>query len=370
MIIRCRRRVSWGSSVFGVILELGSEGGGLSTSTTLNVTRIAILLMISLLSTRATNAITNANDDKPNRISLSTTRRIPLLVFLWFMGVVVLVAGLLAHDWSSWNGFWHQEAVLDRLVLRKFALLSWLDAVTTQLNWWFERVGWLVALVIIGSVQGGYVWLLKEKRRQQPKQSKITKLSPFSGTPLKQILMVEGVVLVMATVYFLLLTHGFKYLSRRVGSCTRLNSFAFPVGREKCRYPAVFRGFDISGHCFLIVHSCLLVLEYLVKAWYIWGIDSSFCDDCRLEEKNSDLEDQMLVGADKGPVVKTDENRWVWMLIALSVIGGLLIGGEIMIYLQTILFYHTVTEKLLGTLIGSTFWMILFALSVPYPHLF
>lgn len=282
------------------------------------------------------------------------------------MGVVVLVAGLLAHDWSSWSGFWHKEAVLDRAIVQKWSVLSGLDAFTTKLNRGFERTGWLVAMVIIGSVQGGYAWLLEWKR----KEIKNGKLGVFSKTCLKKVLMVEGLVLVMATFYFLFTTRLFKDLSRKIGSCSSEDSFAFPVWRDDCH--GTFRGFDISGHCFLIVHSCLLVLEYLAKAWYIWSVDSNdrkAAESGKLEEKNSDLEDQMLVIEEKKfEEPKTD--NYFSFLIGISVVGSLMIVGEMMIYMQTILFYHTVTEKLLGTLIGSAFWVILFALSIPYPHLF
>ena len=311
------------------------------------------------------------------------------------MAVAVLAAASLSHDWSSWNGFWHRQAILPRSFFtdRGLGALAVLDRGCTLLNRILVRGGWIVAVVALVGLQSVYLALLVRKRDH------CWRLRFVRGISLVKLVAAEGVILLGATLYFAALTAAFTRLSALVGTCeTADGAVHFPVLPESCAVGkgAAFKGFDISGHCFLIVHSCLLVLEYGVKAWYVWWcpVDGA-AGDVMLKEKDSDLEDQLerVDGLDSfgnyEPKNKESGPKQMslsllpnpqssnhaspalfFILLAISLVIAVIVLAEIGIFLQTLLFYHTVTEKLLGTMIGSAYWGVLFALSFWYPHLF
>ncbi len=305
---------------------------------------------------------------------IRNTHKLPLLLFVWFMTVAVLAAASLSHDWSSWNGFWHRQAILPRTIFSKRSFFQSFDDLCSFLNVILVRGGWIVAVLTLMAVQLVYLRLLIVKR------DTCRELRFARGISLNQLIGIELIILLGASIYFLLMTLAFTALSRVTGTCI-LNekSVNFPVNPSEC-VKGEFKGFDISGHCFLIVHSCLLVLEYCVKAWYVWKcpIDNSISgvSGALLKEKDSDLEDQ-LADANAAteftgnllPIIHTPR-QYTLPLVAVSLMASVVVLAEVGIFLQTLLFFHTVTEKLLGTLLGSAYWMLLFGLSFKYPHLF
>ena len=297
------------------------------------------------------------------------TRRLPLLVFWIFMGVAVMVAGALAHNRTSWQAFWNQEAVLNRLeALTPVPLGLFFDALAARINRVFVKGGWIVAGTLIILVQAFYLFLVTAKRDRSPSLRFIRNFN------LKEMASIEFSVLFLGTIYFLLCTWTFNLIAGHVGSCTveSRGTFTFPTTKSTCKSSqGTFRGFDISGHCFLIVHSCLLALEYAAKLLYVWhakeqshpmenGKDSdieSLSDQPDLEVKSNDI---------------FNRNYFALRLILILLLSGvfLLCATEFLVFLQTILFYHTVLEKIIGTFIGAWFWIALFLLSLTYPHLF
>ncbi len=121
-----------------------------------------------------------------------------------------------------------------------------------------------------------------------------------------------------------------------------------------------------------------------MKAWYVWRcpIETAGAGAgtraAELKEKDSDLEDQLAeegIPPFDGQLLRTISdpdpvNQYTTPLVIVSLGALFLVLSEVAIFLQTLLFFHTVTEKLLGTLLGSAYWMILFGLSFRYPHLF
>ena len=311
----------------------------------------------------------------------AATRRLPLLFFWIFLGVAVLVAGALAHERSTWQSFWNKEAVLDRPWTIDHILLGrFFDSVATRFNRIFVKGGWIVAGVLIILTQAFYVSLVMVKRDRVPSLQFIRHLS------IPSMISIEATVLFAGTVYFLICTWAFNRIAKNTGSCASPDgSFSFPSTRTSCLSPATFRGFDISGHCFLIVHSCLLVLEYAAKVLFVWYRKErsiTTTSNFNFNDKDSDLESisirESLSIADisdseelkSNDLFNRNYSKYRTFLIVLLVLVALLCGLEFLIFLQTILFYHTVLEKLLGTFIGSFFWFGLFLLSLKYPHLF
>lgn len=300
------------------------------------------------------------------------TRRLPLLIFWIFMGVAVMVAGALAHRRTSLQAFWNQEAVLDRArTIRSIPLGIPFDSFITALNRIFVRGGWIVAMVVIIAIQAFYLGLLMVRR------DRVLALRFIRGIQLRTMIWIETGVLVLGTGYFLICTWTFAQISRKFGSCTHPDgTFTFPTSMTSCH--ALYKGFDISGHCFLIVHSCLFVLEYAAKVLFVW--------QCREERetansaKDSDVESVISESEDFNNNDRNDmksnthfnrnQSKYHSLLvILLTAILGLCLS-EFLIFMQTILFYHTVLEKVLGTVIGAGYWVGLYLLSRRYPHLF
>ena len=336
----------------------------------------------------------NSSDDRLQSLKFSAkTRRVPLL-FCWiFMGMAVFVAGCLAHNRTTWQSFWNQEAVLNRQwFLTKIPFGSVFDNLATHINRIFVKGGWIVAGVVIIMIQGFYVVLVASKRDRVPA------LHFIKHFPIKKMIAIELLVLVLGTFYFMFCTWIFGKIAEKTGSCSFSNgNFIFPTSPEKCPSPAVFRGFDISGHCFLIVHSCLLALEYAAKVLFLWK-STEIRSSVLLSDKDSDLEsvftfdesksnqisssdsesESNFVGPGSGMMVKPklnhnfNRNYSLYKSIMFFLFGSvfLLCVSEFLVYFQTILFYHTVLEKILGTFIGAGFWIGLFLLSLKYPHLF
>jgi hypothetical protein len=302
----------------------------------------------------------------------AATRRIPLLFFWIFMGLAVFVTGCLAHNRSSWQAFWNQEAVLDRRwALKKVPLGIFFDSITTDINKLFVKGGWIVAGVIIIAVQAFYISLVVVRRDRVPA------LQFLRNLRIGKMVAIEAAVLILSTFYFIICTWIFNRIADETGSCTSSDSFSFPVSKKRCQ--SVFRGFDISGHCFLIVHSCLLALEYAAKLLFVWRAKESK----PTSDKDSDVE-SVVFSEDELPECrnlheitpksndKFNRNYLKYQIILISLFSlvFLLCLSEFFVFLQTILFYHTVLEKILGTLIGAGFWITLFILSQKYPHLF
>lgn len=298
------------------------------------------------------------------------------------MGLAVFVAAALAHDRTSLQTFWNKEAVLKRSwPLAQIPLGPALDSFTSKINKIFVRGGWIVAGFIIILVQAFYICLVMAKRDRVPT------LQFIRHFDWKRMVAIELGVLVTGTVYFLICTWSFNQIAKGTGSCeSPTGSFSFPTSPTSCRPPAVFRGFDISGHCFLIVHSCLLALEYAAKVLFVWRSREQFGNSSVFNDKDSDLESvkEKEEEEDNETARETDWERslksnnffnrnhktFQFILVTVLTLVFLLCALELLVFMQTILFYHTVLEKVLGTIIGATFWAGLFLLSLKYPHLF
>ena len=217
----------------------------------------------------------------------AATRRLPLLFFFIFMAVAVLLAGALAHNRTSWQAFWNQEAVLNRpKALHAVPFGVFFDSLTTRINRIFVKGGWIVAGTLIILVQAFYLFLVMVRRGRVPALRFIRNFN------LKEMAAIEFSVLLLATSYFLLCTWTFNWIADRIGSCTLETDFSFPSTRSTCSSSnGIFRGFDISGHCFLIVHSCLLALEYAAKASFVWYAKEQKSSSLPTEnDKDSDIE--------------------------------------------------------------------------------
>ena len=131
--------------------------------------------------------------------------------------------------------------------------------------------------------------------------------------------------LIGATLYWFLITQwtfGPSILERvykRVGSCSLLHLKEFHLCYEG---GGEWDGLDISGHCFLLLHSSLLIWEE-IRNTFSMNLNN-------LKNFNS----TMAIG------------------MALMILLGL---WSIML-LITVLYFHSIVEKALGTIFGFGFW--------------
>ena len=308
------------------------------------------------------------------------TRRLPLLLFWMLMMTAVLVTGALAHSRLTWNDFWNKDVVLDQSSFRQSSSVAlFLDNLASKVNILVISGGWIVTIVWLAAVQGLYIGLMAWKRQR------VHALRFMRSIQISNMIWIELAVILAGSAYFLILVRSFSWFSHRYGHCYLPNEsyFKFMVAKAHCNVPFQFRGFDISGHCFMIIHGMLLWLEYLAKVLYLWWVCRRTNDMVRVNNRaqesfGADEESSMSESESKLDVPAIDyPDFYARYPVLLRVILWVVCGGTVLfsilaflVYLQTLLFYHTVTEKILGSFLGASFWLVLFMLSLKYPHLY
>lgn len=127
-----------------------------------------------------------------------------------------------------------------------------------------------------------------------------------------------------ATAYWFLITQwtfGPSLLERiykTIGSCSLLHLKEFHLCHEG---GGEWSGLDISGHCFLLLHSSLLIWEMLLKS-----------------RSNFQLKNGILLFS--GILL-------LWLLILWTIM-----------LIVTVLYYHDITEKILGSILGFGYWYV------------
>ncbi|KAI9006924.1 Fat storage-inducing transmembrane protein, partial [Hyaloraphidium curvatum] len=135
----------------------------------------------------------------------------------------------------------------------------------------------------------------------------------------------------LATVYWALLTQwffGYSVFDRvliRTGSCSLGGDYSH---HKHCHAEGGrWDGFDISGHCLLLIHSSLFALEELFPLRRLLGR--------QMDNLGTAARAQLLLGVFLLGIVAL----WAVMLLATS------------------LYFHDWQEKLLGSFLGSAFWL-------------
>lgn len=141
---------------------------------------------------------------------------------------------------------------------------------------------------------------------------------------------VEALLYVGANLWWLVCTKGFSVLALFLGRCSRQGSNKFECeGRGGLWSP-----FDISGHCFLAVHAAVLLVEELyVLARMSQATPHVLQRKCPLR---------------KGIIL--------WAVLAMVCgMATVVVVAWTLVFVWTCLFYHTVSEKLLGTACGLVY---------------
>jgi len=165
-------------------------------------------------------------------------------------------------------------------------------------------------------------------------------------------------VLVVATTIWFLCVRTFNYIEHITGSCYEGE---FIKDKSSCRNSGfVWLGFDISGHCFLLVFSNLVILEE-VKVFKNW----ERIGEMLTKHDSSAKEDGDLLLSPLRKLTKTQVDslrssyhvqtpRIKYLLVGITFLSCM---WEVML-LCTCLFFHSMPQKITGTVIAILAWFL------------
>jgi len=165
-------------------------------------------------------------------------------------------------------------------------------------------------------------------------------------------------VLLVATSIWFFCVRFFNYIEHVTGSCYE---GAFIKDKLSCRNSGfVWLGFDISGHCFLLVFSNLVILEE-VKVFKNWERIGEMLTkhDCSTKE-DPDVAVSPLRKLTKAQVDSLRSSYHVqtprvkYLLVGITFLCCM---WEVML-LCTCLFFHSMPQKITGTVVAILFWFL------------
>ena len=201
------------------------------------------------------------------------------------------------------------------------------------LNIYFVKLSWGWTLVSLGT----FVLVTKSQKNEKGydgiKGDGIAKMIYFKSTTI-----LESIArLSIATMVWYFGTGLFLMVEDYSGVCNA-PSYSNKINCKENGY--FWKGFDISGHCFLLVWCNLVILEE-VKCFLEWEKVTT--------DQSNDTNSATNVNLKcTGPV------SWLFQIVCfMSMLW------DIMIFC-TNMYFHTVPEKVLGTIIAITAWFILY----------
>ncbi|CAH0380908.1 unnamed protein product [Bemisia tabaci] len=220
------------------------------------------------------------------------------------------------------------------------------------LNLYFVKLGWLWTLIV------AFPFIL------------LTSFVYCSGK--RDRILKHLARLVVATGFWFFLTKFFVYIESNVGSCigrepskeiSKLNKIDCISGKH------FWRGFDISGHTFLLIYSMLILIEEtkVIQGW------ETIEDFIRNEEHTRQSKSQS-----NGPLSNLSAKDFECVKISYSkftsYIRGLFIGITALVIIwnvmliSTMIYFHDVSEKLISGIIAVFSWFITYKVWFAYPH--
>jgi len=163
-------------------------------------------------------------------------------------------------------------------------------------------------------------------------------------------------VAVVATAIWFVCVRAFNYIEHVTGYC-----YEGPLFKDKlsCRNSGfVWLGFDISGHCFLLVFSNLVISEE-VKAFKNWErIGEMLTKHDSKDESDSFVSPLRKLTKAQVDVLRASYHiqtpRIKYLLVGLTILSCL---WEVML-LCTCLFFHSMPQKITGTVVAILFWFL------------
>lgn len=210
---------------------------------------------------------------------------------------------------------------------------------TNFLNVYFVKFSWGWTILLLGSfvLLTSYVYCCGEKSKIRYHMSR----------------------LVVATALWYILTGLFGYIEGITGICS--------MRSEKCATKLAciknghrWYGFDISGHAFILVYCNLLILEEIavIKGW------ERICHLLRTSEYDDDSPLKCLTD-EEVTIMRTAYSIFTPYIRALFILLTLLHLLWDFMLLMTVLYYHSLAQKLVGCLFAIVAWYVTYYIWYP-----
>ena len=155
----------------------------------------------------------------------------------------------------------------------------------------------------------------------------------------------------IATLIWYTFTSSFEYIDSRTGEC--LKRTISTKAECKSNKSEWLKGFDISGHVFILMHSLLHMLEE-VKFFQKWDVVHK-----KLEAK---LQCQESNSAEKTVVLAETSVYWYRLLTPILRVNFILMSCLILLWecmlLTTCLFFHEMMHKLIACFLAIICWFL------------
>ncbi|XP_064640811.1 acyl-coenzyme A diphosphatase FITM2-like [Lineus longissimus] len=151
--------------------------------------------------------------------------------------------------------------------------------------------------------------------------------------------------LLVGTAFWFFWTTGFQHVENATGMCT---STKFSDKKSCSHGGHKWFGFDTSGHAFLLIH-CLLIISEEAKSFQNWDKIPVAIEE---ETDRPRLTEMQLSSAQ---ISYDDLSIYVkWSVVSLTILTAL---WDIML-LGTIMYYHSMPQKLLGACFAILTWFV------------
>ena len=156
--------------------------------------------------------------------------------------------------------------------------------------------------------------------------------------------------LVYGTFFWFALTNSFEHVENWSGRC---EGDVVVLTKADCiQKRLIWNGFDISGHCFLLTF-CILMINEELLAFARRRSSSGWMTNTKYLDFNQRKPGKKIINA---------------VLDSLSLaLTMLMILWEFMLFF-TCIYFHTIHQKFLGTIIGIAAWYLIYKVAVKYQH--
>ncbi|XP_047993163.1 acyl-coenzyme A diphosphatase FITM2 [Leguminivora glycinivorella] len=174
--------------------------------------------------------------------------------------------------------------------------------------------------------------------------------------------------LAIATFFWYTWTMIFNVIETKYGRCNMKNV----DNKVMClKNGGFWNGFDISGHCFILIYSSLVMIEE-ARAINGWERIKDYIRDEKharsIDDKSVSLNPLRKISAEELEVVKTSYEKWTPYVRGFLIATTLLhILWDVML-VSTILYYHIMVEKFISGVIAIFTWFVTYRVWYTIPN--
>lgn len=174
--------------------------------------------------------------------------------------------------------------------------------------------------------------------------------------------------LLIATFFWYTWTNLFNYVETQYGRCN-LKGFSDKITCLKNGH--FWNGFDISGHCFILIYSSLVMIEE-ARAINGWERIKDFIRDEKyarsMDDKSASVNPLKNISTDELDVLKVSyENYTPYVRALLILIALLQLLWDVML-VSTIIYYHIMVEKFISGVIAIFTWFVTYRVWYTIPN--